>query len=740
MNIERLVVAAAASSAGAKAGLASTLPFEFPDELAPLADALTAATARSSDAAAVRDALEAEAQEVAQLSVDARDAASAARARAEAAGAELAAAAKARDAVTAEIEQAIVRLEEISKTPLPLGDATDPADAVRASLAAARSRLVEREGAVITSREKAEAAGLRAAAADAAAARADDVAGAAMAAAEAAVRDEMEAAAVAKGTSKALAKALGDLQELGLSFEGAAAGEAARQEAARRKKEGVDFVDAAAAAVAAAASAAAAAAASPAASAAAPAAASSSSSSSASASSVAAAAASLADKAAAAVTGAAAALASKDSPSSSSSDAASSSAAPRVLSPDSFVEGASPASGMQSLKKRLQTRKALLFAALAAVLLAAALTAGSVGVADALASALEPAADAARSAIAAVGSALATAKAALPPVPHGTEGLIETIWLLATSVVLVPLVSKMPGGSPVLGFLVGGALIGPHAFGIIRDIEGVRHLAELGVVFLLFNIGLELSLERLRSMQKFVFGMGSAQVVATLAAIYAAVSLWGAAPGGALSLAGPAAAVILGGEFFFFRFSGVEVSRKRERAARPTKLSPFLCLSLSSNPTGGLALSSTAVAMQVLQDRGESGSRHGRATFAVLLLQDLAVVVLLMLIPLLAPGGDGSSGGGAAIARALGLAAVKAVACIVTIMAGEFFFFSLPLLSRSSGRENARRAEKEGRKKKSRRQEGFKKLTFLNFLSLPPLDSLPQSQAAAPSSAPSTAG
>jgi len=60
--------------------------------------------------------------------------------------------------------------------------------------------------------------------------------------------------------------------------------------------------------------------------------------------------------------------------------------------------------------------------------------------------------------------------------------------------------------------------------------------------------------------------------------------------------------------------------------------------------------------MQVLQDRGESGSRHGRATFAVLLLQDLAVVVLLMLIPLLAPGGDGSSGGGAAIARALGLA------------------------------------------------------------------------------------
>ena len=55
-------------------------------------------------------------------------------------------------------------------------------------------------------------------------------------------------------------------------------------------------------------------------------------------------------------------------------------------------------------------------------------------------------------------------------------------------------------------------MIGPHALGIIQDVEGVRHLAELGVVFLLFNIGLELSLERLRSMQKYVFGMGTSQV------------------------------------------------------------------------------------------------------------------------------------------------------------------------------------------------------------------------------------
>jgi Kef-type K+ transport system membrane component KefB len=122
-------------------------------------------------------------------------------------------------------------------------------------------------------------------------------------------------------------------------------------------------------------------------------------------------------------------------------------------------------------------------------------------------------------------------------------------------------------------------------------------------------------------MQKYVFGLGTAQVAVTLAAI-AGVLMAGCGYGGP-------AAVVVG---------------------------------------GGLALSSTAVAMQVLQDRGESGSRHGRAAFAVLLLQDLAVVVLLMLIPLLAP--SSSSGGAAAIGRALGLAGVKAAACIVAIMAG----------------------------------------------------------------------
>ena len=223
-----------------------------------------------------------------------------------------------------------------------------------------------------------------------------------------------------------------------------------------------------------------------------------------------------------------------------------------------------------------------------------------------------------------VGAAIAS-KIPLPHVHESEAGILETIWLLLASVITVPLVCKLPGGSPVLGFLAGGALIGPYALGIIQDVESIRHLAELGVVFLLFNIGLELSFDRLKQMGKFVFGMGTAQVAITLAAVaYIASLILGP------TLGGPAA-VILG---------------------------------------GGFALSTTAIGMQVLQDRGETGSRHGRAAFSVLLLQDLAVVVLLMLIPLLAPGPDGAAGaeGLIRIAKAIGFASIKAVVCMACII------------------------------------------------------------------------
>ncbi|CAJ1817786.1 unnamed protein product [Sphenostylis stenocarpa] len=205
--------------------------------------------------------------------------------------------------------------------------------------------------------------------------------------------------------------------------------------------------------------------------------------------------------------------------------------------------------------------------------------------------------------------------------------LFDMLWLLLASVIFVPIFQKIPGGSPVLGYLAAGILIGPYGLSIIRHVHGTKAVAEFGVVFLLFNIGLEvgmpLSVERLSSMKKYVFGLGSAQVLATAVAIGLVVHFICGQPG--------PAAIVVG---------------------------------------NGLALSSTAVVLQVLQERGESTSRHGRATFSVLLFQDLAVVVLLILIPLISPNSSKGGVGFQAIAEALGMAAVKAAVAITAIIAG----------------------------------------------------------------------
>ncbi|MCL7031392.1 hypothetical protein MKW94_017538 [Papaver nudicaule] len=201
--------------------------------------------------------------------------------------------------------------------------------------------------------------------------------------------------------------------------------------------------------------------------------------------------------------------------------------------------------------------------------------------------------------------------------------LFDMLWLLLASVIFVPTFQKIPGGSPVLGYLAAGILIGPYGLSIIRHVHGTKAIAEFGVVFLLFNIGLELSVERLSSMKKYVFGLGSAQVLLTAGVI-------GLITHFIAGQAGPASIVI----------------------------------------GNGLALSSTAVVLQVLQERGESTSRHGRATFSVLLFQDLAVVVLLILIPLISPNSSKGGVGFQAIAEALGVAAVKAIVAITAIIAG----------------------------------------------------------------------
>ena len=173
--------------------------------------------------------------------------------------------------------------------------------------------------------------------------------------------------------------------------------------------------------------------------------------------------------------------------------------------------------------------------------------------------------------------------------------------------------AKLP---PMLGYLAVGVVIGPHAMALAKDSAGVRYLAEFGVVFLMFVIGLEFNLPKLNSMRKLVFGLGLAQVVLTI--------------GGTL-----AGHFLLGWLYSF--------------TAHPWQLSWQGALVLAS----AMAMSSTAIVVKLMADRLELESEHGRRVMGVLLFQDLAVVPLLVLIPAL-------DSGGANLAAALGWAAVKA--------------------------------------------------------------------------------
>ncbi len=203
--------------------------------------------------------------------------------------------------------------------------------------------------------------------------------------------------------------------------------------------------------------------------------------------------------------------------------------------------------------------------------------------------------------------------------------LQETVVFLAAAGLVIPLVKRLRV-SPVLGFLLIGLALGPHGLArlagehawlrhvLITDVEGVNALAELGVVFLLFMIGLELSLERLWDMRRLVFAMGSAQILLSALAIGAIA--W--AFGNTL-----AASVVLGS-----------------------------CL----------ALSSTAVVMQLLTEQGRFGTAVGHGTFAILLAQDIAVVPILFVVGALgAQGGD-------SLAWALTTALMQALLAVAVIL------------------------------------------------------------------------
>ena len=179
---------------------------------------------------------------------------------------------------------------------------------------------------------------------------------------------------------------------------------------------------------------------------------------------------------------------------------------------------------------------------------------------------------------------------------------------------------KLP---PMLGYLAVGVVIGPHALALSNNADGVRHLGEFGVVFLMFVIGLEFNLSKLRSMRRHVFGLGLLQVVLTVVL----------ATGGSLFLASMA----------------------------PTlwKMNWQTALALS----GAIAMSSTAIVVKLLSERLEMASEHGKRIMGVLLFQDLAVVPLLVLIPALGAPAD-------TLFMALGIAALKATLLVGLLLTG----------------------------------------------------------------------
>ncbi len=198
---------------------------------------------------------------------------------------------------------------------------------------------------------------------------------------------------------------------------------------------------------------------------------------------------------------------------------------------------------------------------------------------------------------------------------------LTLLYLLAAVLGVVACrLAKLP---PMLGYLVVGVLIGPNALGLAQNSTGVSHLAEFGVVFLMFVIGLEFNLPKLRAMRSHVFGLGLFQVALTIAL----------ATGGMLALTA--------------------------LAPSAWQLGWQTALALS----GALAMSSTAIVVKMMAERLELESEHGKRVMGVLLFQDLAVVPLLVLIPALGSPPE-------ALLGAMALALLKGAALIAVLLVG----------------------------------------------------------------------
>ncbi|MFC0132188.1 potassium transporter [Massilia eurypsychrophila] len=200
------------------------------------------------------------------------------------------------------------------------------------------------------------------------------------------------------------------------------------------------------------------------------------------------------------------------------------------------------------------------------------------------------------------------------------SGLELTLLLLGCAVLGV-VAFRMLHLPPMLGYLAVGILIGPHAMGMAENDATTHALAEFGVVFLMFSIGLEFSLSHLMAMRRIVFGLGMAQVVLTIVATMA-----------------------FGWAIRYVLPPSVQISWQAAFALG-----------------GALAMSSTAIVSKMLTERLELESPHGRKIIGILLFQDLAVVPLLILIPALGKNPE-------ELAVTLGWAAVKAVIVLVLLL------------------------------------------------------------------------
>ncbi|MDX1626774.1 MAG: monovalent cation:proton antiporter-2 (CPA2) family protein [Wenzhouxiangellaceae bacterium] len=202
----------------------------------------------------------------------------------------------------------------------------------------------------------------------------------------------------------------------------------------------------------------------------------------------------------------------------------------------------------------------------------------------------------------------------------------QSVIFLGSAVVMVPLARRLGLGA-VLGYLAAGILIGPWVLGLVDDVETILHFSELGVVLLLFVIGLELRPSRLQVLRRLIFVDGSLQMALT------SLALW------------PLAAWYVGNAW-----SGLLIAVV-------------------------LSLSSTAIGLQMLAEKKQLSSTYGRQAFGILLLQDIAVIPLLALIPLFSPVGSGEEAGGTALLQS----ALQSGLLIVGIIVGGRIFLR-PLL------------------------------------------------------------